>query len=235
MSKRILAHLSTDATMQALVGAVGAYKLIRQLECHPFETLVRAIAHQQLHATAANNILGRFVTGFGDGAFPTPRIVLATPDAALRAVGFSFAKILAIKDLADKTRQGIVPVRATLVALSDADIIERLTQVRGIGRWTVEMLLIWQLGRPDVFPVDDFGVRNGFRLVYGLRKMPAPKALAAFAQRWAPHRTAAAWYFWRANELQRAGTLPPPADRIRLPRLARRVRIRKARLQRARR
>ena len=219
MSKRILAHLSTaDATMKALVEAAGSYRLTRQPHFHPFESLARAIAHQHLHATAANSILQRFVASFGQGEFPTPQKVLASSDASLRAVGFSFAKIASLKDLAGKTVQGIVPDRQTLVRLSDEQIIEHLTQVRGIGRWTVEMLLIFQMGRPDVFPADDFGVRNGFRLAYGLRKMPAPKALSAFARRWTPHRTAAAWYFWRANELHRAGMLPEPAERIRLPR-----------------
>ena len=106
-------------------------------------------------------------------------------------------------------------------------IIERITQVRGIGRWTVEMMLMFQLGRPDVLPADDFGVRNGFRLTYGLRKMPAPRALAAYGERWRPHRTAAAWYLWRAVDLARAGKLPAPSERIRLPRVKRRKAPRK--------
>jgi DNA-3-methyladenine glycosylase II len=115
----------------------------------------------------------------------------------------------------------VVPDHATLDELEDLVIIERLTQVRGIGRWTVEMMLMYQLGRRDVLPVDDFGVRNGFRLAYGLRKMPSPKALAAFGARWAPHRSAAAWYLWRACELHRAGTLPVPSEPTRLPRIRR--------------
>jgi hypothetical protein len=163
---------------------------------------------------------------------------LAAPNETLRAVGFSFSKIAALKDLATKTVAGIVPDRNTLMDLEDAEIIARLTEVRGIGRWTVEMLLMFQLGRPDVLPVDDFGVRNGFRLAYGLRKMPAPKALAAYGERWAPHRSAAAWYLWRAVELKRAGSLPEPAERIRLPRvpaLRRAVRAVKAHLKKAKR
>lgn len=111
--------------------------------------------------------------------------------------------------------------------LSDEEIIARLTQVRGIGRWTVEMLLIFQLGRPDVLPVDDFGVRNGFRIAYGLRRMPRPRALAAYGERWKPYRSMAAWYLWRAVELKREGRLPEPAERIRLPRLAKRRLARK--------
>src|SRR5207244_11520819 len=139
----------------------------------------------------------------------------------LRAAGFSFAKVAALKDLAAKTLAAVVPDGATLMQLSDEQIIARLTQVRGIGRWTVEMLLRFQLGRPDVLPVDDFGVRAGFRAAYGLGRMPHPRALAAWGERWKPFRTTAAWYLWRALELKRAGTLPSPAERIRLPRVKR--------------
>ena len=138
----------------------------------------------------------------------------------MRAAGFSFAKVAALKDLAAKTLAQVVPERTVLALLPDEEIIERLTQVRGIGRWTVEMLLMFQLGRPDVLPVDDFGVRAGFRAAYGLTRMPHPKALALSGERWKPYRSAAAWYLWRALELKRAGTLPPPAERIRLPRAA---------------
>jgi hypothetical protein len=147
--------------------------------------------------------------------------VLDAPEATIRAAGFSFAKIASLRDLAAKTIEGVVPDRATLLALSNDEILERLTQVRGIGRWTVEMMLMFQLDRPDVLPVDDFGVRNGFRLAYGIRKMPHPKALALFGERWAPYRTAASWYLWRAVELHRAGTLPVPTEPTKLPRIPR--------------
>jgi DNA-3-methyladenine glycosylase II len=227
MSKRIITHLSkADGIMGSLIQAYGPYRLVAELECHPFQSLARSIAHQQLHAAAAHNILQRFIGTCGDaGAFPTPKVVLETSDVVLRAAGLSFAKIASIKDLAAKTAAGIVPDRQVLVDLSDAEIVDRLTQVRGIGRWTVEMMLMFQLGRPDVLPVDDFGVRNGFRLAYGLRKMPAPRALAVFGERWAPYRTAAAWYLWRVADLQRAGTLPVPLERVRLPRLRRRRKL----------
>ena len=230
MSKRIVAHLSrVDENMGALIKAYGPYRLVAELDCHPFEALARAITHQQLHANAARSILQRFVGACGDGSFPSPAAVMAAPVETMRAAGLSFAKIAALKDLAAKTLEGTVPDRQTLLALGDLEIIERLTQVRGIGRWTVEMMLMFQLGRPDVLPVDDFGVRNGFRLAYGLRKMPAPKVLAAFGERWSPHRTAAAWYLWRVLEMKRAGTLPTPPQRIRLPRLPRRRKaVRKA-------
>jgi len=126
-----------------------------------------------------------------------------------------------LRDLAARTVSGVVPARQILHALSDLEVIERLTAVRGIGRWTVEMLLMFQLRRPDVLPVDDFGVRHGFRLAYGFKEMPAPKVLAMFGERWAPQRSAAAWYLWRAVDLSRAGQLPPPAQAMKLPRLPR--------------
>jgi DNA-3-methyladenine glycosylase II len=204
-----------DPVMAALMRAAGPYRLEPQAARSPFESLARAITHQQLNGTAANRILERFIGLCGNGAFPTPAAVLARPDGELRAVGLSFAKIASLKDLAAKAGDGLVPDSATLIALDDGAIVERLTQVRGIGRWTVEMLLMFQLGRPDVLPVDDFGVRNGFRLAYGLAGMPTPRALAAFGERWAPQRTAAAWYLWRAVELAREGRLPAPAGRPR--------------------
>jgi len=220
MSEHILNHLSgVDMNLGGLIRAVGAYGLVMESETQPFTALAQAIAHQQLHAAAARNILGRLVANVGGGVFPTPEMVVAAPDEALRAVGFSGSKIAALRDLAAKTIDGVVPDRATLEKLEDAEIITRLTEVRGIGRWTVEMLLMFHLGRPDILPVDDFGVRMGFQLANGLRKMPAPKVLALYGERWGPHRSAAAWYFWRAVELKKAGKLPEPVERIRLPRI----------------
>ncbi|HVW69610.1 MAG TPA: hypothetical protein VHB68_11580 [Steroidobacteraceae bacterium] len=225
MSEHILGHLAgVDRNLGGLIRAVGPYGLVLETECHPFESLAQAIAYQQLHANAARAIFSRFVTAVGGGAFPTPQAVVAAPEATLRAAGLSGSKIAALRDLAAKTIEGVVPDRKTLVLLEDAEIIARLTAVRGIGRWTVEMLLIFQLGRPDVLPVDDFGVRAGFQFAYGLRKMPAPKALAAYGERWGPHRSAAAWYLWRAVELKRAGKLPEPVEKVRLLRIKRRAR-----------
>jgi DNA-3-methyladenine glycosylase II len=200
--------LKTDPVMAGLIGAAMRYQPDSRLEQTPFEVLARAIAHQQLHATAANNILKRFVALFEGVAFPLPQHVIDTDGARLRAVGFSHAKIAALKDLATKATLGIVPERAELESLTDEQIIERLTQVRGIGRWTVEMMLMFQLQRPDVLPVDDFGVRKGFQLAYGLKGMPKPKALAKFGERWKPHRSSAAWYLWRANDLAKQHLLP---------------------------
>jgi len=235
MSRKITEHLSAaDPVLRELIAAAGPYRLRCDAAVPPFQILARAIAHQQLNGTAADTILGRFIDKFGPGGFPTPDTVLAAEDAELRAVGFSFAKIAALKDLAVKTQSGIVPERRALIALDSEEIIARVTQVRGIGRWTVEMMLMFHLERPDVLPVDDFGIRNGFRLAYGLRRLPAPRALAAYGQRWAPHRTAAAWYLWRAVDLHKDGKLPEPCARIRLPRIARARRKKRSTKRRAR-
>jgi DNA-3-methyladenine glycosylase II len=214
-ARRILAN---DPVMAALIEAAGPCKLKPKLEAAPFESLARAITHQQLNGTAAARIFERFTALYTPDAFPRPERVLATSEAALRGVGFSFAKIRALRDLAEKTLAGVVPAAPELAVLEDEAIVERLTRVRGIGRWTVEMLLIFQLGRRDVLSVDDFGVRNGFRLAYGLGGMPRARALAGYGERWRPYRTLATWYLWRAVDLARAGTLPPVPRRR--PRLA---------------
>jgi DNA-3-methyladenine glycosylase II len=234
-SEQILAHLSqADAVLAGVIRAVGPCGLTEPESGEPFQALAHAIAHQQLNGTAANTILKRLIESCGKGAFPTPHMVLAATPESLRAAGFSFAKVAALRDLAEKTVGAIVPTAAALALLADEEIITRLTQVRGIGRWTVEMLLMFHLGRPDVLPVDDFGVRAGFRAAYGLKKMPAPKALLAFGERWKPYRSTAAWYLWRALELQRAGLLPAPGERIRLPRIRKR-RAKRASAKRTRR
>jgi DNA-3-methyladenine glycosylase II len=225
VSAAIIEHLgAVDPVMKRLIAAAGAFAIETREEHSPFETLARAIAHQQLNGKAAQSILNRFISTCGQGVFPQPEALLALEDAALRASGFSFSKIAALRDLAAKTLSGIVPLREHLHTLSDLEIIERLTAVRGIGRWTVEMLLMFHMRRPDVLPVDDFGVRHGFRLAYGFRAMPAPKVLALFGERWAPHRSAAAWYLWRAVDLHRAGRLPAPVELLKLPRLPRKRR-----------
>jgi DNA-3-methyladenine glycosylase II len=225
VTEAIVTYLGdVDPVMKQLIRAAGPLELEAREAHSPFETLARAIAHQQLNGKAAQSILNRFISTCGGGIFPAPESLLALEDAALRASGFSFSKIAALRDLATKTVSGVVPERAVLHSLSDLEIIERLTAVRGIGRWTVEMLLMFQLRRPDVLPVDDFGVRHGFRLAYGHKEMPAPKALALFGERWGPYRSAAAWYLWRAVDLSRAGKLPPPAQTVKLPRLPRKRR-----------
>jgi DNA-3-methyladenine glycosylase II len=206
--KRRLARV--DPILANVIRAAGKFTHIISAQHSPFHTLARAIAHQQLNGTAAESIFGRF-TGLYPEALLEAELVLETPDEKLRAVGLSYAKIASIKDLAAKTLAGVVPPYEILHTLADDEIVQRITQVRGIGRWTVEMMLMSRLGRPDVLPVDDFGVRNGFRLAYGLRGMPTTRALAEFGQRWAPYRSVAAWYLWRAVDLHRAGKLPAPA------------------------
>ena len=186
--------------MRRLIREVGPFTLTLRSKRSPFESLARAIAHQQLHERAAESILRRFEALFPTGRFPQPSDLLAMDEQAIRGAGFSQAKVAALRDLAAKTLNGTVPTGAIVRKLDDEAIVERLIAVRGVGRWTVEMLLIFQLGRPDVLPVDDFGVRNGFRIAYGLRKMPTPKKVARHGERWKPYRTAAAWYLWRAAD-----------------------------------
>jgi DNA-3-methyladenine glycosylase II len=168
-----------------------------------YEALIRAIAHQQLHGKAAEAILGRFVALFPDETFPAPDRVLDTDETFLRGCGFSAAKLAAVRDICAKTLDGTVPTRRQAIRLSDEELIERLTTIRGVGRWTVEMLLIYGLGREDILPVDDFGVREGYRLLHGLDAQPKPRALAEIGAAWAPYRSFAAWYLWRAAELLR--------------------------------
>ncbi len=194
-------HLrSADPAMDRLISRVGRCGLKVDRSEEPYPALVRAIAYQQLHANAARSILGRFVALYPGVDFPTPAMVLATSDAALRGAGFSAAKVAAIRDIATKAAEGEVPTRRAAARLDDAVLIERLTQIRGVGRWTVEMLLIFTLGRPDVLPVDDYGVREGYRRLHGLDEHPRPRDLAAIGEMWAPFRSYAAWYLWRAAE-----------------------------------
>src|SRR5579871_4792145 len=194
-------HLSKrDPIMGLLIREHGLCELVPETRRSPFQSLVQAVAHQQLHGTAANTILTRFRKLFPGRKFPRPEDLAGVTDLQIRACGFSFAKIKAIRDIAEKTLSGVVPSSREIVKLPDEEIIARLTEVRGVGRWTVEMLLIFQLGRPDVLPVDDFGVRAGYRVAYKKREMPKPKALLVFGARWRPHATTAAWYLWRAAD-----------------------------------
>jgi len=166
-----------------------------------FQVLVRSIVYQQLTGKAAATILGRVVRLFAPKRFPTPLDLLEVPPEQLRAAGLSTAKTAALKDLAARALDGTVPSLARVRRMEDEEIVERLTAVRGIGRWTVEMLLIFKLGRPDVLPLGDLGVRKGFALTFGKRKLPEPAALGRRAERWRPYRSVASWYLWRALEL----------------------------------
>ena len=189
--------------MRGLIRAAGPCDIRPERGRTPFQSLVRAIAHQQLTGRAAATILQRFFDLYGEGRFPSPEELLETPEETLRSVGFSRAKAASLRDIAARTLDGTIPPRRSLARLSDEAIIERLVQVRGVGRWTVEMFLMFTLGRPDVLPVDDYGVRSGFRIAYGVEDLPRPRELAEIGLRWAPYRSAAAWYLWRAVDLHR--------------------------------
>ncbi len=186
--------------MRRLICEIGPFTLQARVGRSPFESLARAIAYQQLHGKAAESILKRFIALFPGRRFPKPEELLLIKAQAIRSAGFSRPKVNALRDLAAKTLDGTVPPSRIVRTLDDDAIVERLIAVRGIGRWTVEMLLIFQLGRFDVLPVDDFGVRNGFRIAYGRRTMPTPKAVQRYGERWKPYRTVASWYLWRAAD-----------------------------------
>lgn len=194
-------HLSkADPALGRLIRLAGPYALpIRRLH-NPFEDLARNIIYQQLHGRAAAAIHERVLALFGRRKLD-PQSLLEAPDEQLRGAGLSGAKLAALKDLAAKTLDGTVPTLARLRRMPDEEIIERLTEVRGIGRWTVEMLLIFRLGRPDVLPVGDLAVLKGFALVSGRKELPKPKELLHYGERWRPFRSVASWYLWRIHEL----------------------------------
>jgi DNA-3-methyladenine glycosylase II len=201
--KQALAKLRrADPLLAAVIKRAGAFTLMPEKMDSPFVALFKAIVYQQLSGKAAATILGRARAPFPTRRSFTPAAVLATPDAVFRAAGMSNAKVASVKDLSAKTLDGTVPSLARLVKMSDEEIISRLVQVRGIGVWSVEMLLMFRLGRPDVLPISDLGVRKGFMLTYGLREMPAPKEVLAHGECWRPYRSVASWYMWRAADLQ---------------------------------
>jgi DNA-3-methyladenine glycosylase II len=201
MTPEAIRHLrGADPVLGRLIRKIGPCTLAPERRRSPFESLVRAVAHQQLHGAAAESILARFRGLFPGKRFPTAAGLATVTDESLRGVGFSASKVAALRDIAAKTLDGTVPGTRKIAQLGDEEIIERLTTVRGVGRWTVEMLLIFQLGRPDVLPADDFGVRAGFRVVLGLSEMPKPKEVLAHGEKWRPFRTTAAWYLWRAAD-----------------------------------
>lgn len=201
-------HLAAACpVLAAHMKRVGPIKISRPDYADPYEALISAVAHQQLHGKAAMTILGRLCALSG-GRVPTPAELLAMPDEDLRACGFSGNKTLALRDIAARAAEGAIPTRAQARRLSDAALIERLTQIRGVGQWTVEMLLIFTLRRPDVFPVDDFGVREGYRIIHGLEAQPKPKTFAVIGELYAPYRSTAALYLWRACDLAKPAKIP---------------------------
>src|SRR3954452_7108128 len=193
--------IQADPRLGALMGRAGPFTMRPQPAQSLFSALMRSVVYQQLSGKAAETILSRAILACGPGRFPTPRQVLAISPERLRQAGLSTAKTAAVRDLAAKTLDGTVPSLARIRRMEDEEIIQRLTEVRGIGRWTVEMLLMFRLGRPDVFPVTDLGVRKGFGLVFLRGKLPEPATMLRRGQRWRPYRSVASWYLWRALEL----------------------------------
>ena len=170
--------------------------------------LVSAVAYQQLNGTAAATILGRVKALYPGRSFPAPEDLLRTPDEHLRGAGLSRAKVAAIKDIAAKTVAGVVPTSTAITRMDDGTILERLTTIRGVGPWTVEMLLI-KLGRPDVLSATDYGLRQGFALVYRRKELPTPAELLAHGEIWRPFRTVASWYLWRSVDLLKGKKMKP--------------------------
>jgi O-6-methylguanine DNA methyltransferase len=201
-----VAHLrAADPPFARTLERAGPFAMERKRAPTLFYALAEAITHQQLSGKAAATIFGRFCALFPrTRGGPTPAMILGASDEALRGAGLSRPKIAALRDLAAKAAAGEVPTLAEARRLADATVVERLSAVRGIGRWTAEMMLIFHLGRPDVLPVDDYGVRKGFALAFRKRVLPTPAELERRGERWRPYRTVATWYLWRALELDRA-------------------------------
>jgi len=201
---RACQHLAeSDAALKPLIEDARPFEMDGDPLQSPYEALLEAIAYQSISGKAAATIYGRVKALSGTDRPPTPEQMLKLKPRALRKAGLSGAKVLAMKDLARKTLDGVVPTLEEAQALSDEELVERLVSVRGIGAWTVEMFLIFRLGRPDVLPIHDLGVKKGWSVTYGKKHMPKPKELLAFGERWRPYRTVASWYMWRAFE--RAG------------------------------
>jgi DNA-3-methyladenine glycosylase II len=190
---------SVDPVLERLIAKVGHVR-VRPRRVPPFQSLIHAIAHQQLTGKAANTILKRFQALFGNGPFPAPDQILEMDLARLRSVGFSRAKATFVHDVAERARNGFIPSMAQCRKMTDAAIVERLTEIKGVGRWTAEMFLMFNLGRLDVLPIHDFGVRKGFQIAYKKRKLPEPEQLEKFGKKWSPHRTTAALYMYRAAD-----------------------------------
>jgi DNA-3-methyladenine glycosylase II len=197
--KAVNALTNADPALGKIMARVGTFRMRGEHDVtHPVATLARAITGQQLSGRVAEVIYGRLEALLGK---VTAETIGAADKEALRGVGLSYAKVAALQDLAAKAESGVVPTANVLHGLPDDEIVERLTEVRGIGRWTVEMLLMFRLGRPDVLPADDLGIRKGFQTIYRKREMPKPKAILAYGERWRPYRTVASWYLWRSLEL----------------------------------
>lgn len=199
-----LVHLAErDEQLKELISETAAFELDIAGAQTPYDALLESICHQSISGKAAATIFGRVKALGKNGRAPTPEGMLRLRKPALRKAGLSGAKILAMKDLAKKTIEGVVPTLEQAEKMSDEELVERLVSVRGIGAWSVEMFLIFRLGRPDVLPIHDLGVKKGWSVAYGKKHMPRPAELLAFGERWRPYRSIASWYMWRAFE--RAG------------------------------
>lgn len=196
----IAALRDSDVKLARMIERIGPYRLRDQSGMTPFQALLRSIVYQQLSGKAAGSIHLR-VKALFPGKRPSAKRLLLLCDDALRGAGLSRGKVLAVRDLANCCVDGTVPSRIRLKTMDDEEIIKHLVQVRGIGRWTVEMLLIFNLGRPDVLPVDDLGVRRGYMHTFGGKGLPEAKKMLQRGQRWRPYRSVASWYLWRASEL----------------------------------
>ena len=184
-----------DADWANLIHTVGACQFAPKVERNPYEALVRAVAYQQLHTKAGDAIIGKFINYFSQ--FPTPEQLLAVPFDDLRACGFSGRKIETICGIANGVITGLVPSMESAQKMSNAELIERLISLKGIGQWTVEMMLMFTLMRMDILPVTDFGVVEGYKRLKKLETAPMPKQMAEIGLLWSPHRTVASWYLWR--------------------------------------
>jgi DNA-3-methyladenine glycosylase II len=201
-------HLrAADPVLARIIDEIGPFQMRLRPAPSVFAALAEAIAYQQLNGKAAAAIFARVCALFPEGT-PTPERMLGIPDEQLRGAGLSRTKLLSLRDLAQRATDGRLPTLAQIRAMPDETIVERLSEVRGIGRWTAEMVLMFRLGRPDVLPVDDYGVRKGFAIAYE-RQLPLPKDLAAYGERWKPYRTVASWYLWRVVERATARTALP--------------------------
>lgn len=199
--REAIAHLSkADPRLARLIRRSPPFRIAMDHAQSPYDSLLKAIVHQSISRKAAKTIFER-VQSLSSAGNLSPEQVLRLKKPALRRAGLSGAKVEAVKDLARKTIEGVVPTLAQAHGLSDRELVERLVSVRGVGIWTVEMFLIFRLGRPDVLPVHDYGVRKGFALTYGKTRIPTPHELAKYGKRWRPFRTVASWYMWRAIDL----------------------------------
>lgn len=206
--RKAVAHLrEVDSDVARVMDAYGPFEIRPEPDLDPYPYLLRTIVFQQLHGAAAGAIHQRVLDLFG-GAVPDPQDLLDMDATTLRTAGLSGNKTLAVHDLARHVIDGVVPTSEEVYGLSDIELVDRFTAVRGIGPWTVHMLLMFRLGRPDILPTGDFGVREGFRLMLGEDLQPTPAQLRARTEHWRPYRSVASWYMWRATDLWRAGELP---------------------------